>query len=102
MSRLNRSLRRRAIVGLLVAAGSPAMASTAQPAAAAAGPPTSSAATPPFDTPATPQDGLIGNLLCTLNEYNPGPLGPMGPWGPLGPLHNKPHPACVGGGPDFK
>ena len=81
MSRLNRSLRRRAIVGLLVAAGSTAIASTAQPAAAAAGPPTSSAATPPFDTPAAPQDGLIGNLLCTLNEYNPGPLGPMGPWG---------------------
>jgi hypothetical protein len=34
-------------------------------------------------------------------EYNLGPFGPLGPWGPYGPLHDKPHPACFGGGPEF-
>jgi hypothetical protein len=40
-------------------------------------------------------------LACMPFEYSLGPFGPLGPWGPYGPLHDKQHPACFGGGPDF-
>jgi len=41
-------------------------------------------------------------IACMPFEYSLGPFGPLGPWGPYGPLHDKQHPACFGGGPDFK
>jgi hypothetical protein len=52
--------------------------------------------------------GALGALAgqgadqCLFFQYNLGPFGPLGPWGPYGPLKDKPHPACFGGGPDFK
>lgn len=103
MSRLNRSTRRRAIAGLLVVVGTTVVASTARAAAAAVMPVSPPAAAPHPGTPgSTPHDGLVESLTCVLFAYNLGPLGPLGPWGPLGPLHDKPHPACVGGGPAYK
>ena len=102
MSRLNRSTRRRAIVGLLVVAGSIAVAGTARAATASAGPASTSHVALSLDLPViTPHDGPMDSLGCLLFEYNPGPFGPLGPWGPMGPLHDRPHPACFGGGPDF-
>lgn len=74
-----------------------------------------SAATPPAPGPGqggfpigvTTPIGSIGvdpgsDLACMPFEYSLGPFGPLGPWGPYGPLHDKDHPACFGGGPDFK
>ena len=102
MSRLNRSMRRRAIVGLLVVAGSIAVAGTARAATAQAGPASPAHVALSLDLPViTPHDGPVGDLGCLLFAYNLGPFGPLGPWGPMGPLHDRPHPACFGGGPDF-
>jgi len=103
MSRLNCSMRRRATVGLLVVAGSIAVAGTARAATASAHPAGPSQVALSLDLPViTPHDGPVDSLQCLLFAYNLGPFGPMGPWGPMGPLHDKPHPACFGGGPEFK
>ena len=104
MSRLNHTMRRRAIAGLLVVAGSMAVAVTVRVASAPAGPAAHpSQATLSVDMPViTPHNGAVDPLTCLLFKYDLGPLGPLGPWGPMGPLHDRPHPACVGGGPAYK
>lgn len=112
MSQLNRVIRRGAVVGLVAAAASVTVACAATPAIAAAGP---AAETNPLQIPLpnplgdgsgslqipNPLGDGSGSLGCIMFAYNLGPFGPLGPWGPYGPLHDKPHPACVGGGPDF-
>jgi hypothetical protein len=107
MSGLNRFMRRGAIVGLLAAATSVAAASAATTTAAT---PTAArvqlaapaAITQPLAVPVpSPASQGADPLGCLMFEYNLGPFGPLGPWGPYGPLHDKPHPACFGGGPDF-
>jgi hypothetical protein len=101
MSRLNRFIQLGAIVGLLAAAAPAAAASAATPTAGAVGPAAPAAVTNPFDL-MFPGPGSQGpdSQQCLQYSHDLGPLGPMGPWGPHGPLHDKPHPACVGGGPD--
>lgn len=106
MSRLIRFMRRGAIVGAVAAAASVTVASAATPTARAAGPAATAAGSRPSDVPLpSPVGDLVGDggdTVCLLFAYNLGPFGPLGPWGPYGPLKDKPHPACVGGGPDFK
>jgi hypothetical protein len=97
MSMLNRVLWRAALT-LPIAAS---MAGATMHAARAAGP-----AAPPSMTQLLPViPGLTQKdepLTCLLSTFDLGPFGPLGPWGPLGPLHDKPHPACVGGGPEYR
>ena len=52
--------------------------------------------------PGQGQDKDGSSLQCMMFAYNLGPFGPLGPWGPMGPLHDKPHPACWGGGPQSR
>ena len=99
MSRLNRLMSAGAI-GLLAAVAPVAVASAATPAPGAPGNPAVGVTTPIGSIGA----GVgvdPGNLGCLPFEYSLGPFGPLGPWGPYGPLHDKQHPACFGGGPDF-
>jgi hypothetical protein len=100
MFRLNRWVRVGAVVGLLAAAAPVAVARAATPTAGAVGLAVPAAVTNPLDV-AVPQPPGQGDLQCLLFSYNLGPFGPLGPWGPYGPLHDKPHPACFGGGPAF-
>lgn len=97
MSRLNRLVRVGAI-GLLVAATPVAAARAATPSADPVGSAPPAAVANPLDL-FNPSQG--GDLACLPFKYSLGPLGPLGPWGPGGPLHDKEHPACFGGGPEF-
>ncbi|HEY2702319.1 MAG TPA: hypothetical protein VGL20_01390 [Candidatus Dormibacteraeota bacterium] len=99
MTRLNRIVRRGAVVGLLAVTVTVAAASAATPAIHMVG----VAAPAPVTTPLVSPPAAPGadNLQCMAFAYNLGPFGPLGPWGPYGPLHDKPHPACFGGGPQF-
>jgi hypothetical protein len=116
MSKLNRYLGLGAMTGLLAMAVTPMMpADAATPAKIGAGAEAPGAhlgtqvgvKTP--DDLSTPLPGVsvpglldgIGDLQCVAFEYNVGPFGPFGPWGPAGPFHDKKHPDCWGGGPDF-
>jgi hypothetical protein len=102
MSRLKQFIQVGAIVGLL-AAGAPVAASAATQTAGAVGPAAPAAVpNPPEMTFPGPGGQGPDSQQCSLYSHDLGPLGPMGPWGPHGPLHDKPHPACVGGGPDSK
>ncbi|MDB5064918.1 MAG: hypothetical protein JWM18_1352 [Chloroflexi bacterium] len=100
MFRLNRWVRVGAVVGLLAAAAPVAVTRAATPTAGAVGLAAPAAVTNPLDLP-VPQPPSQGDLQCLGFSYNLGPFGPLGPWGPYGPLHDKPHPACFGGGPQF-
>jgi hypothetical protein len=99
MSRLNRFALVGAI-GLLSAVAPVAAASAETPAPGTPGQGPSVGVTTPI--------GSIGgsiavdpSIACLPFQYSLGPFGPLGPWGPYGPLHDKDHPACFGGGPDF-
>jgi hypothetical protein len=109
MSRRNRLMSVGAI-GLLAAVAPVAAATAATPAPGGPGNPSVGVTTPIGSIGAgVGPIGAIGagigvdpgNLGCMPFEYSLGPFGPLGPWGPYGPLHDKQHPACFGGGPDF-
>jgi hypothetical protein len=100
MFRVNRWVRVGAVVGLLAAAAPVAVTRAATPTAGAVAVAAPAAVTNPLDVAVpTPPGGQ--DVQCLLFSYSLGPFGPLGPWGPYGPLHDKPHPACVGGGPQF-
>jgi hypothetical protein len=114
MSKLNRCLGLGAVVGLLALAAipmTPALAATPAKVGVAVQAPGVQAGT---DVGVKVPDDLsipwvsvpdflggLGDLQCLAFEYNLGPFGPFGPYGPAGPLHNRHHPKCWGGGPDF-
>ena len=113
MSKLNRYLGLGAMVALLSVAAIPMMpAFAATPATVGVGAEAPGAqvgtqlgVNVPNEVPGVSVPGLlggVGNLQCLAFEYNLGPFGPLGPWGPAGPMHDSKHPACWGGGPDFK
>src|SRR5439155_1740768 len=95
MSRITRCIRLGAIVGLVAAAAPLAAANAATPTGAGVGV-TTPAGGAQFDL------RVPESLQCLGFTYSLGPFGPLGPWGPYGPLHDKDHPACFGGGPEFK
>ena len=97
---LNRLMRLGAI-GLLAAAAPVAAARAATPTAPAVGQAAPAPVTQPLDSFFSPI-GQGGDFACFPFKYSLGPFGPLGPWGPAGPLHNRDHPACIGGGPAFK
>jgi hypothetical protein len=101
MFRLNRWVRVGAVVSLLAAAAPVAVTRAATPTAGAVGLAAPAAVTNPLGVAVPQPPGSQGDPQCLLSAYDLGPFGPLGPWGPYGPLHDKPHPACFGGGPDF-